>query len=109
MLTEEFESAMRENNTYPMMIHTIGRVRKDTGKKAAAEMRKLANNMEEKIGLPIAEQFCFRNMIVTTTKSLIAHDGIFAENKLALSSLSDLKDLFEKMYAELPEPKKRKK
>ena len=106
MLTEEFESAMREGNVYPMMIHTIGRIRKDTGKKAAAEMRKLAKNMEETIGLPIAEQICFRNMIVTTTKSLVAHDGLYAENKLALSSLSDLKDhvkiLSGRMYSEKP-------
>ncbi|MCR5830101.1 MAG: FtsX-like permease family protein [Lachnospiraceae bacterium] len=90
MLIEEFDSSMKENNKYPMMIHTIGRIRKNAGRSATNKIRKVANGMSETIGLPIVEQICYRNMISSTVTSMTVHDGMFSKLMLALSSLSDL-------------------
>lgn len=93
MLTEEFDSAMRETNKYPMMVHTVGRVRKTAGKSVTSKVRKIANNMGETLqGLPIVEKIVYRNMIASTAQSMTIHDGMFSQMTLALSSLSDMED-----------------
>jgi len=104
MLIEEFDSSMRENNKYPMMIHTIGRVRKNAGVSATSKIRKVANGMGETLGLPITEQICYRNMISSTAQSMTVHDGMFSKIMLSLSCLSDLEDhtvmLSGRMYSD---------
>ena len=92
MLTEVFETSMRDNNKYPIMFHSIGRTRKNAGKSVTARMRKLAAGLGDEIGLPVVESICYRNMVSSTAKSMTVHDGLFAEMKLALSSMSDLSD-----------------
>ncbi|MCR5521750.1 MAG: FtsX-like permease family protein [Lachnospiraceae bacterium] len=104
MLTEEFDSAMREDNKYPMMVHTVGRVRKTAGRSVTQKVRKIANNVGETFGLPIVEKIVYRNMIASTAQSMTIHDGMFSQMVLALSSLSNLEDhitiLSGKMYSD---------
>lgn len=104
MLEEEFNQAFDENNRYPMMIRTIGRTRKTGGRNVTVNMREKANDMSELIGLPILSEVCFRNMITATAKSTTVHDGMLNEQKLALSSLSDLDEhctiLSGRMYSD---------
>ena len=104
MLTEEFESYMAENNRYPMMVHTIGRIRKTAGKKAVSNMRGVAESLGESLGIPITESIRYRNMILSTAKSQTIHDGMYSEIKLALSSLRGLEDhakiLSGRMYSD---------
>lgn len=104
MLEEEFNQALDETGTYPMMLHTIGRIRKTSGRSLTKSMRKIANDMSEILGLPIKESVLYRNMIVATAKSTTVHDGMFNEQKLALSSLHDIENhskiLSGRMYSD---------
>jgi len=90
MLTEEFNKAFEESGSYPLMIHTTGRVRKTSGWKLTKKMRGIAQDMGATLGLPIKESICYRNLITATAASQTIHDGLFNEVKLTVSSLTGM-------------------
>lgn len=90
MLTDGFSNYLDENNVYPMVIKTTGRIRKAAGTSATAGLREFATHLGENIGVPVAEQICYRNLVTSNAKSLTLHDGLDSEQKMIVGSLERL-------------------
>ncbi len=92
MLIDGFEGYMEENNTYPMIVRSTGRLRKNAGRNQMVATRKYMGSLPGNYGIPAVEDKIFRATVTGSAKILSIHDSYSDIDKLSVASLSNLKN-----------------
>ncbi|MCQ2496779.1 MAG: ABC transporter permease [Lachnospiraceae bacterium] len=92
MLTDEFTNYIEQKNEYPFVVDMTGMVRKNVGKSDTEAVREFATTASEYFGLPEVQKIFYRNLVASTAKSTTIHDGLKAEQKISIGTLSGIED-----------------
>ena len=92
MLTDYFVKYMEEHNTYPMVVTSVGRVRKESGRKQLNSTGKYVDALPDYFGVDAIESVTFRSTVAADATPLTIHDSASSTQKLSIASLNGLKD-----------------